>query len=404
LRQVPVTDSVEDMTRGMLWLLAVACGVAVGNVYFPQAVTPLVAAGLEIPPDRAALVVTAAQIGYACGIFLLVPLGDRVPYRPLIATLFAVTGLGLVVAGCAPSFGPLFAAGVAVGVSTVIAPIIGPMVAGMVAPGRRGAASGTMLAGSIGGMLLARTFGGAFGEWLDWRAPYLVAAGLAVVMAVALWRALPPTEPHTWQPYPDLLLEPLRLLRNEPELRRSCWYQAMIFGAFSAVWGSVALLLTGPRYGYGAQAVGLLALVNLATMVATPIAGRIVDRRGSDPVNLVCMLAVIGSAGVLAAGAAGGVGGLVALVAGTLVLDVAMQCGMVANSIRMYALSDTHRGRLNTAYMTCAYLGGAVGSWLGVQAYTLVGWRGVCGLVALMAAAALVRHVVSIKRSLDARG
>ncbi|NKE55692.1 MFS transporter [Lentzea sp. PSKA42] len=388
----------------MLALPAVACGVAVGNVYFPQAITPLVAEGLKIRVDRAALVVTAAQIGYACGIFLLVPLGDRVPYRPLIATLFAVTGLGLATAGLAPSFGPLFAAGVAAGVTTVIAPIIGPMVAGMVAPDRRGAASGTMLAGSIGGMLLARTFGGALGERLDWRAPYLAAAGLAFVMAVALWRALPATEPHTRQSYPSLLLEPLRLLRNEPELRRSCFYQAMIFGAFSAVWGSVALLLSGPRYGYGAQAVGLLALVNAATMVATPIAGRIVDRRGPDPVNLVSVLAVIGSAAVLAAGGAGGAGGLVALVIGTLVLDVAMQCGMVANSIRMYALSDTHRGRLNTAYMTCAYLGGALGSWLGVRAYTHVGWRGVCGLVALMAVAALARHAVATKRGLDVRG
>lgn len=395
-------DSVVVMTRGMLWLLAVACGAAVGNVYFPQAVTPLVAEGLRMAPDQAALVVTAVQIGYASGIFLLVPLGDRVPYRPLIATLFAVTGLGLATAGLAPSFGPLFAAGVAVGVTTVIAPIVGPMVAGMVAPDRRGAASGTMLAGSIGGMLLARTFSGVLGEWLDWRAPYLVASGLAVVMAVALWRALPRTEPHTRQSYPDLLREPLRLLRSEPELRRSCWYQAMIFGAFSAVWGSVALLLTGPTYGYGAQAVGLLALVNAATMIATPIAGRIVDRRGSDPVNLVCMLAVIGSAAVLAVGNAGGIGGLVALVVGTLVLDVAMQCGMVANSIRMYALSDTHRGRLNTAYMTCGYLGGAVGSWLGVRAYSEFGWRGVCALVALMAFAALARHVV--RQRVDTKG
>ncbi|MCP2245007.1 putative arabinose efflux permease, MFS family [Lentzea aerocolonigenes] len=376
--------------------------MAVGNVYFPQAVTPLVAEGLRISPDRAALVITAAQIGYACGIFLLVPLGDRVPYRPLIATLFTVTGLGLAVAGCAPSFGPLFAAGVAVGVATVIAPIIGPMVAGMVAPENRGAASGTMLAGSIGGMLLARTFSGVLGEWLDWRAPYLVASGLAFVMAVALWRALPRTEPHTRQSYPDLLLEPLRLLRKEPELRRSCLYQGMIFGAFSAVWGSVALLLTGPVYGYGAQAVGLLALVNVVTMAATPVAGRIVDRRGSDPVNLVCMLAVIAAAGVLTAGAVGGPAGLVALVVGTLVLDVAMQCGMVANSIRMYALSDTHRGRLNTAYMTCAYIGGAVGSWLGVQAYVRFGWRGVCALVALMALVALARHSVRREVVLDA--
>ena len=382
------------MTRGMTWLLAVACGVAVGNVYFPQALTPLVAAGLGIPAGGAALVVTAAQIGYACGIFLLVPLGDRVPYRPLIAALFTATGSGLAVAGFAPSFGPLFAAGVAVGVATVIAPIIGPMVAGMVSPENRGVASGTMLAGSIGGMLLARTAGGVLGEWLDWRAPYLVASGLAFVMAVALWRALPATEPHTRQPYPSLLLEPLRLLRDEPELRRSCGYQAMVFGAFSAVWGSVALLLTGPRYGYGAQAVGLLALVNLVTMAATPVAGRIVDRRGPDPVNLVCMLAVAGSAGVLAFGGAGGVAGLVALVLGTLVLDVAMQCGSVANSIRMYDLSDTHRGRLNTAYMTCAYIGGAVGSWLGVQAFVRFGWYGVCGLVALMATIALVGHVV----------
>lgn len=387
-----MTGSVAVVIRGMLWLLAIACGVAVGNVYFPQAVTPLVAEGLRISPDSAALVVTAAQIGYACGIFLLVPLGDRIPYRPLITTLFTITGTGLVAAGFAPSLGPLFAAGVAVGVATVIAPIIGPMVAGLVAPDRRGAASGTMLAGSIGGMLLARTFGGALGEWLDWRAPYLAAAGLSFVMAVALWRALQPTEPHTRQSYPDLLKEPLRLLWNEQELRRSCWYQAMIFGAFSAVWGSVALLLSGPAYGYGAQAVGLLALVNVATMLATPVAGRIVDRRGSDVVNLVCMIAVIGSAVVLAFGDLGGLTGLVALVVGTLVLDVAMQCGMVANSIRMYALSDTHRGRLNTAYMTCAYIGGAVGSAAGVRAYTWLGWRGVCGLVALMAVAALIRH------------
>lgn len=384
------------MTRGMRWLLAVACGVAVGNVYFPQAITPLIAEGLRISVDQAALVVTAAQIGYACGIFLLVPLGDRVPYRPLIASLFAVTGLGLAGAGIAPSLGPLFAAGVAVGTATVIAPIIGPMVAGMVAPENRGAASGTMLAGSIGGMLLARTFSGALGEWLDWRAPYLVASGLAFVMAVALWRALPQTEPHTRQSCPDLLLEPLRLLRKEPELRRSCLYQAMIFGAFSAVWVSVALLFAGPAYGYGAQAVGLLALVNVATMAATPIAGRVVDRRGSDLVNLVCMLAVIGSAAVLAFGAAGGIGGLIALVLGTLVLDVAMQCGMVANSIRMYALSDTHRGRLNTAYMTCAYVGGAVGSWLGVRAYVHFGWSGVCGLVALLAFVALARHLTRV--------
>jgi len=38
------------------------------------------------------------------------------------------------------------------------------MAAGMVAPQRRGAVTGTLLSGLIGGILLARTFGGFAGS------------------------------------------------------------------------------------------------------------------------------------------------------------------------------------------------------------------------------------------------
>jgi predicted MFS family arabinose efflux permease len=107
-----------------------------------------------------------------------VPLGDRLPYRPFLVTLLAVTGVGLLAAGCAPALPPLVAAGVLVGVTTVAAQVVAPLAAGLVAADRRGSVMGTLLSGSIGGMLLARTFGGTLGEWLGWRAPYLVAAVL----------------------------------------------------------------------------------------------------------------------------------------------------------------------------------------------------------------------------------
>lgn len=155
----------------------------------------------------------------------------------------------------------------------------------------------------------------------------------------------------------------------------------------------MALLLTGPVYGLGASAVGLLALVGAATMLCTPYAGRLVDRRGTGPVNLVSLLGILASAAVLAAGGLGGAAGLAALTAGTLLLDLAMQCGMVANVARVYALRPDARSRLNTAYMTCSYLGGTAGSWLGVRAHTAYGWPAVCALIALLAAAALLRHV-----------
>src|SRR4051794_12834295 len=100
-----------DMGRKLPVIMALACGVGVANVYFPQALTPLVAHGLGAPPATAAIVATVTQLGYAAGIFLLVPLGDRLPRRPLITALLAVTALALLAAGLAPATGPLLAAG-----------------------------------------------------------------------------------------------------------------------------------------------------------------------------------------------------------------------------------------------------------------------------------------------------
>jgi predicted MFS family arabinose efflux permease len=379
----------------MLLLLTVTCAVGVGDVYFPQAVTPLLAAGLHASPDSAALVVTATQLGYTAGIVLLVPLGDRVPHRDLLVVLLALSGLGLLAAGCAPALPPLVAASAFVGLTTVAAQVVGPLAAGLVAADRRGTVIGLLLSGSTGGMLLARTFGGTLGERLGWRAPYLVAAAGVLVLAAVLAFTVPRTAPSSRRPYAKLLAEPLRLLLAEPELRRSSLYQATVFGGFSAVWTCLALLLTGPAHGLGAEAVGWLALVGGATMFCTPFAGRMVDRRGPDVVNLVCLLGVLVSAALLAAGARGGALGLAALIVGTLLLDVAMQSGMVANQARVYALRADARSRLNTAYMTCAYLGGSAGSWLGVRAWRAAGWGGVCALRAVLAGCALVRHLAA---------
>lgn len=86
---------------------------------------------------------------------------------------------------------------------------------------------------------------------------------------------------------------------------------------------------------------------------------------------------------------------MAALVAGTLLLDVAMQSAMVANKARGFALRPDALGRLNTAFMTCAYLGGSAGSWAGVRTYGRAGWPGVCGLVAFLALIALVRRLTA---------
>ncbi|MEV4252832.1 MFS transporter [Spirillospora sp. NPDC049652] len=378
----------SGLGRRLPLVMALACGVSVANVYFPQALTPLVADGLRVTPATAASVATVTQLGYAAGIFLLVPLGDRLPRRPLITVLLAVTAGALLAAGLAPSAGLLAAAGAVVGLATVVPQLLLPMAAGLVAPDRRGAVVGTLQGGLIGGILLARTFGGVLGEHLGWRAPYLVAAALTALLAAVLGLTLPATAPAVRDRYLHLLADTVRMLRTEPGLRRSALYQATLFGAFSAAWTALALLLTGPRYRLDAQAVGLLALIGAASMFCAPAAGRRVDRYGPDRVNAWCVAATLAAAAVLTAGALGGAAGLVALTLGLLLLDVAVQCSQVANQARIFGLRPEARSRLNTAYMTCSFLGGSAGSWLGVRAYALLGWPGVCALMALAASLA----------------
>lgn len=385
--------------RRLVLLLALACGVGVATIYFPQAISPLIARGLHVDAGLATVAVTATQLGYAAGIFLLVPLGDRLVHRRLVPVLLVVTGAGLVAAGLAPDLPVLVAASVVLGATTVVPQILIPMAAGLVAGNRRGAVTGTLLSGLIGGILLARAFGGSLGQWLGWRAPYLVAAVAVLALAAVLAVVLPATRPTSSERYPALLTAAVRLLREEPELRRSCLYQATVFAGFSAAWTAVALYLTGPAFGLGTAAVGVIALVGAGSMFGTPVVGRIIDRRGPDRVTPVCLVGALVAAGVLAASVVRGVAGVVALAAGMLLLDVAVQSGQVANQARIFAVRPAARSRLNTAYMTCAFLGGSVGSWLGARAYTGLGWLGVCGLVALLVLVALARHLAHVARS-----
>jgi predicted MFS family arabinose efflux permease len=386
-------DPSPGLSRPLVLLLALACGVGVANVYFPQAITPQIGASLHVSAASAALVATTAQIGYACGIFLLVPLGDRVRNSVLISTLFLVTGVGLLAAGFAQALPTLLIMGALVGAATVVPQIIIPMAAGLVPAERRGALTGNLLSGLIGGILLARAFSGTLGDWLGWRAPYLISAVLALAFGVALRGLLPVTEPTSRQSYPTLLGQSVKLFLAESELRRSCLYQALVFAGFSAAWTSLTLLVTGSRYHLGTPAVGLIALVGAGSVFCTPIAGRAIDRRGSDAVNVVCFGGMVVAVLVLLAGGRGGALGLVTLTIGMLLLDVATQCGQVANQARIFALQPEARSRLNTAYMTCVFTGGSLGSWLGVRAFEHYGWNGVCGLVGIAAMLALARHV-----------
>ncbi|MHC5544557.1 MFS transporter, partial [Singulisphaera rosea] len=56
-------------------IMAATCGVAVANIYYNQPLLGIILASFPDARSVAAMVPTATQLGYASGLFLLVPLG-----------------------------------------------------------------------------------------------------------------------------------------------------------------------------------------------------------------------------------------------------------------------------------------------------------------------------------------
>ena len=68
---------------------------------------------------------------------------------------------------------------------------------------------------------------------------------------------------------------------------------------------------------------------------------------------------------------------LTALIVGIVMLDLAVQAVHVSNQCSIFRLLPEARNRINAAYMTCYFFGGAAGSLISAYVYSSFGWTGV---------------------------
>ena len=380
----------SGMSRALIVLFAVSCGVSVANLYYAQPVLDNIARSFGTSSATSGLVVTFAQIGYASGLALLVPLGDLLTRRWLVPAVLLVTAAGLVVSASAPSIGVLIAVGLVVGAGSVAAQILVPMAASLADEEHRGHVVGVVMSGLLLGILLARTVSGIVAQAASWRVVYVMAAGMTAVLAVVLARRLPGEAARPRIGYGTLLRTAARLLVTESVLRRRAFFGALGFAAFSVFWTTMAFLLSGAPYHDDDLTIGLFGLVGAGGALVANLAGRWADRGWTRTTTLVF-------AGLMALSFLPlwwGRHDLVMLIVGILLLDVGVQGLQVTNQSLIYRLAPDARSRINSAYMVCYFAGGAVGSAVGSSVYQSHRWAGVCALGAAIGIVATVAAVV----------
>jgi predicted MFS family arabinose efflux permease len=138
-------------------ILAAACGLAVANIYYAQPVLEALAHTFGTSEGSVTVVVTVSQIGYAIGLFFVLPLGDLLQVRRLTPVMLLVASAALAVAGAAPSIAIFMIAYLFVGIFSTVAQILVPFAAHLAPEESRGEVVGKVMSGLLLGILLART-------------------------------------------------------------------------------------------------------------------------------------------------------------------------------------------------------------------------------------------------------
>ncbi|RMW10586.1 Major facilitator family transporter [Pseudomonas syringae pv. tagetis] len=364
------THNAVAMTPAMVTLFAFCCGAIVANIYYAQPIIELIAPDIGLSSTAASLIVSLTQIGYALGLFFLVPLGDLLENRRLMLVTTAVAVLSLLGAAFAEQPNLFLLVSLLVGFSSVSVQMLIPLAAHLAPEESRGRVVGGIMGGLLLGILLARPIASLVADHFGWRAVFGSAAVVMIGISVVLATTMPRRVPDHRASYGQLLLSLWTLLRTQPVLRQRAFYQACMFATFSLFWTAVPLELSR-NHGLSQSQIAIFALIGAIGAIAAPISGRLADAGHTR----------IASLGALLFGALSFLPGLVhpvysvtGLAVTGVVLDFCVQTSMVLGQRTVYALDASSRSRLNALYMTSIFIGGAIGSAVASPLFDHGGW------------------------------
>ncbi|MHC5201298.1 MFS transporter [Myroides sp. LJL119] len=363
-----------SLSKSNVIFMAAVTGVIVANLYYCQPLIPLIAKQFGISVDKAGSLTYLTQGGYAFGIFLMIPLGDKFERKTqiLITTFLASICLGLT--AIINNFFWMQVVSFALGMFSVVPQLLLPMAASLSSVEDRGKTIGTVVSGLLIGILFSRTISGFIGQWIGYKGMFGIATVIGFFICIMIYFLLPWDKPEFTGKIKNLYTSLFTLIKQEPVLREATLTSSLAFAQFGAFWTTMVLLLNGAPFYYDTALIGSFGIIGAVGAFAAPLVGKFGSSGGARKLIQYGIILTFLSFVVFAFSSSS----LFGIIVGIVLIDLGLQTIHVSNQTRIYALNPMARNRINTVYMSFSFLGTAFGSAFGLYLWKFFSWQGVC--------------------------
>ncbi len=380
----------SGISKTVIWSMSIISGLVVANNYYNQPLLGLIAKDFSVSESAAGKISVLTQLGYAFGLLLIVPLGDKFLRKKLILIDLVLVFGALLWMTFATELWMLYAASLLIGTTSVIPQLFVPIAAELSSEKDKAANIGLVVSGLLLGILLSRFVGGIVGELWGWRSMFGIAAGLMLLVWVFVYKMLPELQPNFKGTYLELMNSVLQLAKTQPVLQLASFRGAMAFGSMCALFTTLVFHMERPPFEVGASVVGSFGLAGAVGALAAAKVGSLQNKMSINRIILYALLILIGSWGFtyFAGNTYWG------LIIGVILIDLGVQSSHIMNQTNYFLLKTNAVNRLNTVYMVSYFIGGSLGTFFASLAWQYAQWEGVCLVGITMGLLALIAHLI----------
>lgn len=239
-----------------------------------------------------------------------------------------------------------------------------------------GRAIGAYIGGNVLGGFLGRYVCAVVASRSDWQTAFVVLAALNLVGAAIVFIALP--RARHFKLSERVSFHMLGQFLRNPVLLATYAIGGSILFTLVAAFTYATFLLAAPPFSLGLVALGNVFFVYLAGVVATPLAGLLIDRFGHKFTLLLAIGASAIGIGVTL------LGSVTSVIVGLAIMATAVFCAQASSQGYIGVIVSAHRTTAASLYISAYYFAGGLGAIVPAVVWSRGGWPATVALIVVV--------------------